>query len=292
MTFLILIVITSFSSIIAQTQTPSPMVEFSRTHNRVKMQNFSGCTFQIENIILNPIHVAITNKNIGCDSLSIMIHFHGSSHVPIYAVEESKKQFALATINLGYGSSAYEKPFKNTEIFLKIIKAISDSVYSQPNRKFKKIYLTAFSAGYGAIRAILNDPILSKKIDGVILLDGLHTDYIPEGKVLADGGILNTEKLICFLDFAKLAVNGDQKFIITHSEIFPGKYASTTETADYLIKETKSNRQSVLKWGALGMQQTSEVINGNFIVLGFAGNSAPDHIDHFHALFDLMKYLD
>ena len=221
-----------------------------------------------------------------------MIHFHGSSYVPIYAVEEAKKQIVLVIVNLGYGSSAYEKPFKNNEIFLKIIRAVSDSICSQPNMKFKKIYLTSFSAGYGAIRAILNDPILSEKIDGAILLDGLHTDYIPEGKVLADGGILNTEKLVCFLDFAKLAVNRDKKFIITHSEIFPGKYASTTETTDYLIKETNSNRQSILKWGALGMQQTSEVINGNFVVLGFAGNSAPDHIDHFHALFDLIKYLE
>ena len=38
------------------------------------------------------------------------------------------------------------------------------------------------------------------------------------------------------------------------------------------------------KWGPLGMQQLSHVRKGKFEVLGFAGNSTPDHMDHYHAL--------
>ena len=194
----------------------------------------------------------------------------------------------MAVINLGHGSSAYEIPFKNSDSFYQLIAAISDSM----NMEFRKIYLTSFSAGYGAVRAILNDSTQFNNIDGIVLLDGLHTDYIPEKLTLAEGGQLNTDKLNCFLEFSKQALNGKKTFIITHSEIFPGTYASTTETANYLINETGCEREPVLKWGVLGMQQTSEVINGDFIVFGFAGNSAPDHIDHFHALFNLLQYLE
>ena len=32
------------------------------------------------------------------------------------------------------------------------------------------------------------------------------------------------------------------------------------------------------------MQQLSETRKGSFVVLGYAGNSAPDHIDQFHAI--------
>jgi len=275
-----------FTSMNAQTQNPSPMVELSRTHDRVKLEEVSGQKYTIENLLEKPIEIYFPKQYLNHDSLSILIHFHGSSYVPIYAVENSNKPFILATINLGHGSSAYEIPFKNSDSFSQVIATISDSM----NIEFRGIYLTSFSAGYGAVRAILNNPNQFENIDGVILLDGLHTDYIPEKLTLAEGGQLNTVKLNCFLEFSKQAMNGEKAFIITHSEIFPGTYASTTETANYLINETGLERESVLKWGVLGMQLTSEVINGNFIVFGFAGNSAPDHIDHFHALFYLLKY--
>jgi hypothetical protein len=39
------------------------------------------------------------------------------------------------------------------------------------------------------------------------------------------------------------------------------------------------------------MQQLSEVRTGRFEMLGFAGNSAPDHVDHFHAMPELLARL-
>jgi hypothetical protein len=41
------------------------------------------------------------------------------------------------------------------------------------------------------------------------------------------------------------------------------------------------------------MQQLSEVRAGRFEVMGFAGNSAPDHVDQLHAMPELLaKLLD
>lgn len=284
--FLLLLAIIILNDIpFAQSQYSSPMVENSRIHERIKQEDFGGKIILIENILTKPIEVYL--KSHYCKNPSLLIHFHGSSYVPKYAVQQVDKPFVLSTINLGHGSSAYEKPFLNNVKFEELIQALTDST----NLQFDKIYLTSFSAGYGAVRALLNNPKYFDIIDGVILLDGLHTDYIPDRKVLSEGGKLNTNKLECFLKFAKQAVTQDKVFFISHSEIFPGTYASTTETANYLIHQLGLKRKSVLKWGVLGMQQTSEVISGNFCVLGFAGNSAPDHIDHFHALFNLLEYL-
>jgi len=282
-----LLSIISCHVIFAQSQYPSPIEEHSRAHERVEKIDHNGLSFEFENLLPKPIEVYIPNKKFNCDSTSLIIHFHGSSYVPKYAVDHSDRHFILATVNLGHGSSAYEKPFIKNDKFVELINTISDSL----NMIFENIYISSFSAGYGAVRAILNNSKYFKIIDGVILLDGLHTDYYPDRLTIADGGKLNIDKLSCFLELANQAINENKTLIITHSEIFPGTYASTTETANYLINELGLNRKSILKWGVIGMQQTSEVSIGNFHVFGFAGNTAPDHIDHFHALYSLIQFL-
>jgi hypothetical protein len=152
-----------------------------------------------------------------------------------------------------------------------------------------RVFVSSFSAGYGAVRAILKrEPGM---VDGVLLLDGLHTDYVPPRVVLADGGKVNGEKMKGFVRFARMAAAGDKRMVITHSEIFPGTYASTTETADYIMRELGLKREAVLKWGPGGMQQTSDTREGRLEIRGFAGNSAPDHMDHLHGLRGFLGVL-
>ena len=78
--------------------------------------------------------------------------------------------------------------------------------------------------------------------------------------------------------------------IITHSEIFPGTYASTTETADWLLAQLGLERHAVVKWGTMRMQQLSEVRAGRFLLIGYAGNAAPDHVDQLHALPEFLTW--
>lgn len=51
-------------------------------------------------------------------------------------------------------------------------------------------------------------------------------------------------------------------------------------------------RRPVLKWGPLGMQQTSEAKRGGFEVRGYAGNAAPDHVDHLHAIDSFIRAVE
>jgi len=153
-----------------------------------------------------------------------------------------------------------------------------------------------------------------------LLLDGMHASYSPEGKLLADGGTIQASDIEVFVNFARAAVaggrvsggssprvskgvlnsgdagrknNGDagrggnagrKTFVVTHSEIFPGAYASTTECADYLLTQLALTRHAQLRQGPMGMQQLSAMDSGGFHLRGYAGNSAPDHIDFLHAM--------
>ena len=125
----------------------------------------------------------------------------------------------------------------------------------------------------------------------MLLLDGLHCGYV-DGQPGPKESSLVKEDLSVFLQWAADAAAGKKQFLLTHTEIFPGTFASTTETADYLLAELKLKREPVLRWGPMGTQILGEARQGRFQVLSFAGNSAPDHVDLLHALPDFLKQID
>src|SRR5258705_13683194 len=102
----------------------------------------------------------------------------------------------------------------------------------------------------GAFRA---DPRHFARVDAVLLLDGMHTSYVPDGTVLAAGGALDTVNLIAFADFARAAMRGEKRFVVTHSEIFPGTFASPTETGDWLLPAPGLHATPVGRWGPRGL---------------------------------------
>lgn len=272
-------------------QYPSPMADSIRTHERVPNIKVPGVRTVIKNLLPKPVAVYIPELDQAVDRMDILIHFHGMSYVAESAVYKSGHPFILAVVNLGSGSSVYGKAFHEKSSFSNLIKSIVKSASESKSVEIEvgKIYLSSFSAGYGSVRAILRDH--QPQIDGVILLDGIHTGYVPSRQVLADGGKLNEDNLKVFLEYARLAKAGQKKFLITHSSIFPGTYASTTETTDYIIRSLNLQRKPVVKWGPMGMQLLSETNSKGLTILGFAGNSAPDHIDQFHGLGAFIKVM-
>jgi hypothetical protein len=58
-----------------------------------------------------------------------------------------------------------------------------------------------------------------------------------------------------------------------------------------MLQQLELRSSSILEWGPLGMQQLSEARRGRFAVLGFAGNTAPDHIDHLHGMYRFLNDL-
>jgi hypothetical protein len=274
-------------------QYPSPMEEHARAHRRIEPPAEPGVRIEVTGILAQPVEVFPTRPAEEDGALGLLIHFHGAAYVPAYAGRESARIDAVVVVNLGSGSGVYERAFPTAAVFGRLVAAVRDSLAARRAQPVavERIYLSSFSAGYGAVRGLLRQPATVERLDGIVLLDGLHTDYVPDRRVLAEGGGLNTEKLAPFLAYAREAEAGRTSLVVTHSEIFPGNYASTTETADYLLGELGLSRTPVLRWGPVGMQQVSEARAGRFSLLGFAGNTAPDHVDHFHALPELLAIL-
>src|SRR5512138_1482166 len=271
------------------TQNPSPMAESTRAHERLSPRALAGVSRSFSGPNGRPVEVFIPDVARRQRSIDLVIHFHGAAYIPQMSAEGA----VVAVLNLGAGSGVYHRAFADPVAFDTLLAALQGEVTEVTGKPatFKRIVLSGFSAGHGAIRAILLEPRHFARVDAILLLDGMHTSYVPEGKLLADSGSLDTANLSAFAKFAREAVRGEKRFLVTHSEIFPGTFASTTECANWLLQAIGLRRTPVLRWGARGMQQLSEARSGHFELLGFAGNSGPDHIDHLHAMPELLRRL-
>jgi hypothetical protein len=269
------------------------MVEETRAHERLVPRKLGGIIRSFVGPAGKPVELWVPDQARTRDTFDLVVHFLGAAWIPEQAVAGIGGNTAVAVVNLGAGSGVYDRAFADPSVFDSLLAGVTREVSAAVARpeRVGRVTLVGFSAGHGAVRAILRDAAHFARVDAVLLLDGMHTSYLPEGTVLAAGGVLDTTNLVAFADYARAAARGEKRFLVTHSEIFPGTFASTTETANWLLRALGLRRTAVLKWGPRGMQQLSEVRTGRFELLGFAGNSAPDHIDQFHAMPELLARL-
>jgi hypothetical protein len=244
-------------------QNPSPMTDSTRAHRRLSKTEPPGRRAKLSlGTLLTP----------AAGKVPLLVHIHGAEWVAEVSARQWNQKAAVLTIQIGAGSSVYSRAFAASNRF----RALLD----EAGGPFGPVVVTSFSAGYGAVREILKDRANWDRIDALVLADSLHSDLQ-----------IDPEQMRPFVDFAREAVAGRKRMLVTHSEVFPGTFASTTQTADYLLEQLGLKRRAVLKWGPLGMQQVSQARAGRFQMLGFAGNTAPDHVDHLHALAWWLKRL-
>ncbi len=261
-------------------QNPSPMTDTTRPHPRIAQIETPGPRIELQTLKGS---ILFTGPKVKTDKpVPLVIHFHGAPWLIQFHIARELPRAALITVQLGSGSRAYGDPFQQAETFQSLIDEASRELGLK--RGWSSITLTGFSAGYGAVRAILRQEKNFALVNNVLLLDGIHAGYLPDGKLAADGGTVNPADIDSFVKFAREASAGKRSFVITHSEIFPGTYASTTECVDRLLATLDIKRKPELRTGPKGMQQLSVVNSKGFRVRGYAGNTAPDHVDYLHAM--------
>lgn len=262
-------------------QNPSPMVEHTRAHPRLEKTLPPGRRLNLE---LGTLFVPEKLKP--SHSARLLLFFHGGDWIPELAAAK-QRNLAVISVQAGAGSSTYEHLFAEPARFPRLIAEAE----TRSGLKFDEVDLGGWSAGCGALRKILNDPPSYARVSRVLCIDGVHTGYI-SGKPGPAESDLETGNLDIWLRFGRDAMAGRKHLIITHTEIFPGTFASTTETADWLLRQWGLVPHPVLRWGPMKTQILSDVSAGGLCVIGFAGNSAPDHVDQLHSLPEFLTWLE
>ncbi len=226
----------------------------------------------------------------------LVIHFHGNTELVEESFELSGLNAAVVILNLGNGSGPYEDRFANPlslpDVLGRAQATLEKRGLAHPH--LRRLALSAWSAGYGAVLKVLDQPALAEKVDAVLLLDGIHVGYQPQGKELL------LDRLAPFERFAREAVAGRRLFSFTHSNIAPmgpmGHYAGTHVTTAALLRAVGVTRSPggeaptapalhtiegvIAKKKLVPLSPESFAEQGGLHVRGYAGELPEDHIAH------------
>jgi hypothetical protein len=241
-------------------------------------------------------------------SYDLLLHFHGDVGIVRESIEVAGLNAAVAIINLGIGSGVYSDDFKEPGRFERLLGQIDRALVRRGlvKPKLRRLALSGWSAGYGAINTILERRRPPKRghdpLDAILVLDGIHCGYLAH-----DGNKLDEARIQPFIRAARAAAEGQLMFSVTHSEIDPVTYASSTKTAALLLERVGSEvrHDAVLPLPAHleldssrnrneRMVPTSDTHVGMLRVQGFQGNTKEHHAAHLIqmaavALPDLRK---
>ncbi len=226
-------------------------------------------------------------------AFDLYVHFHGNTQLVEESVAAAGVNALVYTVNAGNGSGPYEDKFSVVGVLDQTVDKIQETVKTRGLRdaKVRRIALGAWSAGYGALAKLLDVAKNVERIDAVVVLDGIHAAYVdPKAKTV------DPLRLSPFLRFAKLAAEGKRLFTITHSEIQGTNYASTSETADALLREVGAERApaeatppqvtsptalaALPKAKETRLEQKTEAKKGKLHVRGFSGQTPDQHMAH------------
>jgi hypothetical protein len=212
---------------------------------------------------------------------NLVLHFHGDDPVRRELVNSGQK-LVLHTITLNPNQN-YATLFTGTGLFESIVQQVEQSLAKKYGRDTHvgHIALSAWSAGFTGISAILAQSGASG-VDAVVLIDGLNAPR--QADILA-------RQLQPFVEFAGRAAMNERFMLVTHSSIDPPDFASTTETAHFLISALGGHPQAVRRNDSLGLELVEFFTRGSFHVRGYAGNGKADHCAQLALLRDAFEAL-
>lgn len=193
-------------------------------------------------------------------SVNIMFFFRGGS---AGVMSKSPTNAVVVTADAGgVGGGPSRQAYGRPEFVNKVVNSIIAQLKKKTGRddiKLGKLGLAGWSGGYDPIHGIMQNPgALVKQPDYVGVFDGMH--HGPKGKP-------NPKSMETWKEIADRAAKGETQFVVTHTAVDPGSYASSTDTANWLVQQSGAQRQPVQQWQGQGVKPASVAQQGGFSVV-------------------------
>lgn len=216
--------------------------------------------------------------------VDLVVHFHGSPERVRDCFSRSGRDAAIVVVAYSGLSGVYSKPFReDRRLFARILSDAKRHIAEHagvPRVHIRRLVVSSFSAGFGAVREILRDPSYAAAITDLVLVDTLYAGYAKqEGRDVVDPA-----DMAPFEPFAQRAARGETTIWLTYSGVVPPGYASTFETADYLARKVGARIESAHGVDAPGLNLIASADLGGFHIRGYAGSDGPAHMKHLFAL--------
>lgn len=218
----------------------------------------------------------------------VLIHFHG--HKPARKlVQAFSDRLVYVGIDLGTLTGDYSKPLSKDETFLDLQRSLRLALQKHSGKEkahIRTLTLSGWSAGVGAIPTLLKR--FSADIDALVLLDGLHAGWKLDKPTDGTASSVEVHYLTPVVTFAKLALTGKKRLVLTHSEVPTEGYAPTRVTADRLLQALDLRRQPIDP-GADEFGRLSYVERSGFSLWAHRGSEERGHCAQLVLLQDALE---
>ncbi len=231
--------------------------------------------------------------------IALTAHFHAAVWFGIQEHLRRGLTGPLVCFYLGEGSSVYQKPFLDRQQFGRIVRIIEKELEKRGAPRgvlVTTVDISSFSAGYGAVRELLQTPSVFKMIRRIVLSDSMYAGFGPAAKegVRPDP---QEDQIQVFVPFAREAVEGKKTFVFTHSEVPTPSYSNSAECAAALVRALglKSKRVRPGSTPAASDPEyplRSRCDAGCLHIWGYAGEDAQAHMTHPRHLAGVWLALD
>lgn len=205
----------------------------------------------------------------------LVIFFHGAGGIETAANENRS---AVISVYFPTNSDPYVATFNQPDTFTKLMREAE----AKANLRFGPLTLGCFSAGCGAVRVILRDPEVYERTQSVVAIDGIYADFAARNTLAAD-------QMEPWLKLARDSVAGHKQFLVTHTDVETGAYATAKVTADWMLYQLNLKRHAASPGGRTGARTQAEA--GGFVVKGFPGVESVHHLGQLNLIGEFLRLL-
>jgi hypothetical protein len=212
----------------------------------------------------------------------LTLHLHGFGAAE-QGFAAARLPGVFVSVSLPGLSGVYVNKFREAEVFARILRETAAQLAApgQTNPPpFRRLTVSSFSAGFGGVRELLKDSAAFARIDALVMADSIYAGFTGDPAERR----VEPANMEGFLRFAREAAAGRKRMVITHTQLHTPNYASTVETADYLIAQLGGQREHLAEDWPGGLRLLSRFQQGRLGIYGFAGDTGADHIKHLHNL--------
>jgi hypothetical protein len=216
-------------------------------------------------------------------AVPVWLHLHGAPAVVERNFAAIEAPGVLVNLTLPGLSKVYADHFAAPEVFPALLREVELVLRrAAPGTEWTlgRVTVSSFSAGFGGVRQLLRQPEAFDRIATLVMADSIYCGYAGDAKARR----VDADLMAGFLRFARLAVDGKKRMLVSHTQQVPDGYASTTEAANFLIAECGGRRIAGEKEWKPGLRELSHWGRGGLEIIGFAGERPEDHMEHLRAL--------
>lgn len=228
--------------------------------------------------------------------IALTIHCHSAQWHAVQEHIDRGLDGPLIAFYPGEGSSIYAKSFEDPERLGRWMGLVLGELRGRgwpDNSRISELNFTSFSAGYGAVRVLIQRPEVFSLLRRVILADSMYGSLTPG----VEGRVPLAEHVEVWKPLAEAAISGSKTFVVTYSQVPTPTYASSSEMGTALAKLVGGAMSPVEKGSLKATEDPDFPLlarfdKGNFHIWSYSGEDGQSHMTHARHLADLWKALD